>query len=275
MAESTPQTARGRNWLMRQFSNPVFGIVASLASVLGLILTIYFYIQSTKKRDLVYFVNPAQAVVVKTGEASNLHVFYGSGELKSDVTAAQVAIWNQGNDSIRPENILEQAVIRTDPSVPILEASVRKRSRNVVDVSLDQSRLGEGSLGVKWNILEQNDGAVIQIVYAGPPTTGIRATGVIEGQKQIRELKDPQSARAFFAGGTPKWLPLWLVGSVAIGVGSFFLVYAVTNLRRTWGSGSRALSLLRVSEAAIAVCMIGLGVLQLIFLAPPNPPFGF
>ena len=137
MALNNSDIADNRTWLMRLFSNPAVGMIASAASVLGVVLTIYFYVQSTKKRDLVYFVNPAQAVVVKMGEASNLHVLYGDRELKSDVTATQIALWNQGNDSIRPENVLEQVTIRTNPSVPILEASVRKKSRSVVDLTLD------------------------------------------------------------------------------------------------------------------------------------------
>lgn len=167
---------------------------AWLAGVLGTILSIYFYIQSEKKRDLAYYVNPAQAVVVKTGESSNLHVFFGnhepSHELTSDVTAAQIAVWNEGNESIRPDNVLRQVSIRTNPSVPILEASIRKKSRDVVNVTLDQSHLNDGVVGVQWNILEQDDEVIIQIVYAGPPTNQIQASGVIEGQGDIRQLRD-------------------------------------------------------------------------------------
>jgi hypothetical protein len=114
MVENAPDPIDATSFLSRLFSNPIFGIAASLASVLGLILSIYFYVQSTRKRDLVYLVNPVQAVVVKTGEATNLHVLYGDRELKSDVTAAQIALWNQGNESIRPENILEQV----EPNCP-------------------------------------------------------------------------------------------------------------------------------------------------------------
>ena len=117
--------------------------IAWIATVLGFGLPIYFYIQSDKKRDLASYVNPAQAVVVKTGESSNLHVFFGnhepSHELTSDVTAAQIAIWNEGNESIRPDNVLKQVVIRTNPSVPILEASIRKKSRDVVDLLPENS----------------------------------------------------------------------------------------------------------------------------------------
>jgi hypothetical protein len=116
MTQDKDVAAPSNNWLDRLLRNPVVSAIGLVATVLGLILAIYFYAQSTKRRDLVSYINPAQAVVVKTGESSNLHVFYGSHEVTSDVTAAQIAVWNQGNESIRPDNVLERVVIRTYPS---------------------------------------------------------------------------------------------------------------------------------------------------------------
>jgi hypothetical protein len=79
------------SWLIRVYRNPAVGVTASIATILSLFLGIYFYVQSTKNRDLVFFVNPAKAIVVKRGEASQIHVFYGGNELQTDVTAAQIA----------------------------------------------------------------------------------------------------------------------------------------------------------------------------------------
>jgi hypothetical protein len=82
MTQPEDVAAPRSNWLDRLLANPVVSAIGWAATVLGLILTIYFYVQSTKKRNLVYFVNPVQAVLVKTGESLNLNVFYGNHELK-------------------------------------------------------------------------------------------------------------------------------------------------------------------------------------------------
>ncbi|HEY7401938.1 MAG TPA: hypothetical protein VIB39_00320 [Candidatus Angelobacter sp.] len=67
---------------------------------------------------------------------------------------------------------------------------MRKKSRDVVDISLDQKHQEEGVVGFSWNILEQGDGGVIQVVYAGSPAaTKIIVNGVIEGEHQIRQLQ--------------------------------------------------------------------------------------
>jgi len=263
---------------MSLFSNPIVGMIGWSATILSLFLGIYFYIQSTKKRDLVYYVNPAQAVVVKTGETSNLHVSYGDRELKSDVTAAQIAIWNRGNESIRPESVLEPVTIRTSPSVPILEASIRKKSRGVVDITLDQSRLSEGVVGMKWNILEQRDGAVIQIVYAGPPSINIEVSGVFEGQDQIRNLKYLEENVT-----KPPW-PFAFMGS-NIRLGQIFLVFGVLLfgivysrlLQILWNKLGLQLTHLEYVGVLIApFVLIVLGCLYIYTnMLHINPPFGF
>ena len=265
--------------VMRLFSNPIVSMIGWAATVLSLFLGIYFYIQSIKKRDLVYFVNPAQAVVVKTGEASNLHVSYGDRELKSDVTAAQVAIWNRGNESVRPENILEPVTIHTSPSVQILEARIRKKSRDVVDDSLDQTRLSEGIVGVKWKIFEQGDGVVIQLVYAGSPSTQIKVSGVIEGQSEIRELKEPGSEKNKEGIKKPD---VEMRNEIGFFIIAFGLFATITFICFIWVIPKRPslrlpliIRVIALTGLASAIVLIAIGVLLRFFFTSPNPPFGF
>jgi hypothetical protein len=277
MVQNAPEVADNSNWLTRFFRHPIVGMIASVATVLSLCLTIYFYFESTKRRDLVYFVNPVQAVVVKTGEASNLHFFYADQELKSDVTAAQIALWNQGNESIRPESVLQPVMIRTNPSVPILEATIRKKSREVVDISLDQSRLREGVVGMKWNILEHDDGAVIQLVYAGPPSTQIDALGVIEGQAGIRELKD--RGEKFFSlsltGHSRNPHKVLGFGLIALGILMLTAIFATKRRFFLHRNLSRRMGLIDTAFALTPFFYIALGICSILFLSHPDPPFGF
>jgi len=271
MDENTPEVAKNGNRLMRFFGHPLVGMISCAAPVVSLFLSVYFYLQNNKKPDLVYYVNPAQAVVVKTGEASSLQVLFGGQELKSDVTAAQVAVWNRGNDSVRPERVLEQIVIRTDPPTPILEASVRKKSRDVVNLSLDQSKLNLGEVGVKWNILEQGDGAIIQLVFAGPPTTLIKATGVIEGQRQIHELSGP--TRKTDPSGEPNIkISHKQFGIIIIMLGILGPLSMSPSTRKLKGRPGAAF---RISSITIAIMYTGLGLFMIFFWPSPGPPFGF
>jgi hypothetical protein len=256
--------------LLARFLKNRWNAFSLAVGVLGLILGFYSYVHGNKKRDLVYYVNPAQAVVVKTGESSKLHVFYGNHELTSDVTAAQIAVWNQGNESIRPDNVLRQVMIRTNPSVPILEASIRKKSRDVVNVTLDQSHLNDGVVGVQWNILEQNDEAIIQIVYAGPPTNQIQAAGVIEGQGDILQLRDPDKIWTSDAKPTPtnpKAVGIFAI-AVALAMASFFIYSNKKVPISTLPS-----KLFFVIMYGLLISLFALGIA--FFFLPSGPPIGF
>lgn len=144
---------------------------------------------STKSPDLVYYVDPARATVVRVNQSSRLHVEIDGKVVKKDITAAQIVVWNDGKEPIRKEKLLSPFFIKTGPLNPIIEANVQKETREVVGLRLDKSRVSEGLLGVNWTILEQNDGAIIQLIYYGDDQTYITASATVEGQGDIRELK--------------------------------------------------------------------------------------
>jgi hypothetical protein len=62
--------------------------------------------------------------VVTGAGASGLEVHFKGKAITSDVSAVQLAIWNKGDQSIRPGNVLEPVIVRLDPPCPTLAASV-------------------------------------------------------------------------------------------------------------------------------------------------------
>jgi hypothetical protein len=154
-----------RHPLIEFFSRPVVGIAGSIASIIGIALSVYFFVASRETPELTYFVHPAKAAVVRTGQTSRLSVQFDGQILTSDITAAQVAFWNAGRRPIRGGAILSPLVIRTGNREQILEVRLQKTSRDVVGMSVNSSRLASGEVEIRWSILEQNDGGVLQIVY--------------------------------------------------------------------------------------------------------------
>jgi len=106
-------------------------------------------------------------------------------EIKSDVIAEQLVIWNSGTESIRPEHVLDPITMSTRPSAPILEVTIPKRTRTLTGFTVDDSERSSGRVGLKWKILEKNDGAMVQVIHTGPPTTELVVSGLVEGQRAI------------------------------------------------------------------------------------------
>jgi len=170
-------------WLDR---NPIVGLAGFLIGVFSLAVSVYFGVVTLRSRELSYWVNPTKTSVVKSGQSSDLHVLYKGQNVSTDVTALQVAVWNNGRESIRAENILTPITLITSPRVPILEAQVKQVNRIVSQIGVDTGRIANGSVNLTWRILEHNDGALLQLIVAGPSSVTVQAEGVIEGQEKIK-----------------------------------------------------------------------------------------
>jgi len=257
--------------LLRFFSRPAVGIIGSVASVIGIALSVYFFMASRQKPELTYFVHPAKAAVVRTGQSSRLAVQFDGRDVTSDVLAAQIAFWNAGSKSIRVTDVLSPLVIRTGNGGRILEAKLRKTSRDVVQITLNPSRLAIGEVEIGWNILEQNDGGVLQIVYVGDETVDIQAHAVLEGQpelklqygEKLRDLGEEYTRRRGLVFG----LGFHLL-TIAMGILTFVMFFPKRGMLQKFGP-------LKWVVLLMGPAMICLGIWGLMTRPPAGPPFGF
>jgi len=257
------------------FGKPAVGIVGVIVSIIGVALSVYFFLAARERPELTYFVHPAKAAVVRTGQTSRLSVQFDGKELTTDVTAAQIAFWNAGTKPIHANAVLSPLVIRTGSRAKILTVRLRKTSRDVAGITLDTSRLDAGQVEIGWRILEQNDGGALQIVYAGDEIVAIEANAVLEGQPSLVEFKyagKPLSPGGEYTGRRPWWAVLlpWIV----IGMGATVILISVLrfHLRGTLGRRIRPYDWVMLIQGVV---VIAIGVWGLIIASPPWPPFGF
>jgi len=263
-------TEPSRRSLLAFFSaHPAVGLAGSAASIIGIPLAIVLFSLNLRGPDLVFTVSPARTIVVKQGTASRLGVTYDNQPIVHDVTAVQVAIWNRGREPIRRASVLRPVVIRTEPRVGILEATIRRTSREVAHLAIDAAKAKDGELRIGWDILERGDGGAVQIVYLGGVDVGIRVDGVVEGQPQPRNV------------GSRERVATWRRWSLA-GMGGFWLMLAVLfvrglpeMLRDTRTRGKRGWQAL-LGVALLIVLALGPAAFFLFEASqPPAPPFGF
>ena len=216
------------------FSNPLVGVFGSIASIAGIFLAIYFYNAGREVPELTYFINPVKAVMVRAGKASRLSTIFDNKVITSDITVAQVALWNQGKKAIKSVNILKPVVIHTDNNLPILEATIRKKSRDVVKVDLNQDEISQGKVIVSWNIFEQDDGAVIQLIYAGDPGVKLKIDGVIEGQAHIRQLEYSGKIRSAEEQYIDEKNEIYYLGIICLLFGAIIIILLVIIKKRLY-----------------------------------------
>ena len=266
---------RNPSKLRRFFSNPIVGVTGSIASIVGVILAILFFVKGSKERDLQCFVHPVKSVVVRGGEASKLSVTGPKGEINGDVTAIQIAIWNAGQEPIRSEHMLKKLTVQTDQKVSILEARIRKQSRDVVGLELDTSAIDQGRIGIDWKILENADGGVVQLIIAGGTDVNLSVSGTVEGQKEIGLVEFSGKIRA----PTDQYVSTVnqgrVLGWVYLGIS---LLTAILVLFLHWVriryQTKRELGWMDWATLIYSLVLIGIAIYRL-SSGDPGPPFGF
>jgi hypothetical protein len=166
--------------------------IGPLIGLTGISLALYFHFESMQERAPTYYVSPERIRIVDRGTApTDLQVLYrGKPVNTTSVVAIIVYIWNDGRLPIRSNDILEPLTITLPAKSEILEVRILKESRNVVKFTKGPVVEGaKNSLPIAFDILEQFDGAAIQLTYAGELSSPVSLTGTIVG------------------AGTPKLLP--------------------------------------------------------------------
>lgn len=272
------EVKKKRTWLNKIGGHPAIVLATLILAVIAIIVTIVLFFVSQTERELVYAVNPVKTRVVTMGQATGLEVTHNRVELGDvDVTAAQVAIWNSGDESIRKENILKEVVIYTNPSVRILEASISNSSRELDILKfyiIESPELLEiGEVPVSWDILEKDDGASVQLIYLGPPEVEILVDGLIEGSgfvKRVgRDVKIKSPIEQVKSEEKGRWVLL---------PPTFFLLIAFIYMSREFVKDWRKNRKFAIFELIISILFLGMILVSLWYIigkGPFGPPFGF
>lgn len=179
-------------------------LTAILIGIAGLMAAYYFYRQSVLERTPTFLVDPVRATIIDSSgpRLSDLSVLYhGKPVGDRSVTAVRVYFWNSGRMPIRRSDVLRpvECVLPTDSE--ILDFRVLKSSRDITGIALSAAAGNPGNrLEVGFDIPEKDDGAALQIIYAGPQDAAIHFEGVIVGAAQptLKAVRAPRSSEQAF-----------------------------------------------------------------------------
>ena len=171
----------------------------AILTIVGFILSIYFYKANIAKPELTYYISSTRTAIVQSGKLDNLTLSYFGNNITTDLSSAEIQIWNAGKQPITKEDIRKPVALRTQHGEPIYKTTITT-TRDVVTLDLiNNANHPAGVIPLNWNILEQNDGIKLQIIYGGGVDVPITVDGVIKGQQQgITQSPGPSSKRQTF-----------------------------------------------------------------------------
>jgi hypothetical protein len=205
-----PQLPEDPPHLLRTLTNhPAFQLASFIIGVTGITLAVFFYFHSKHERQPWYYVQPTRTSIVDRGLAvgEKIKILYNGEPLDAtNVSALQIQFWNAGLEPIRSTDVLLPIKLLLPEYTQILDLTVVKQSRP--EIVKFKARADKDSSGRQTNsgtfdftILEKNDSATVQVVYAGPPNASVQLSGAIIGAA-IHRLSVPLEAEGRRSGGT-------------------------------------------------------------------------
>lgn len=179
------------------FNHPAIRIVERLAALAAIPLAVLLYLAGVHKPQLSYYLHSTRGSIVSAGSDPLLQVSYAGQQVRENLTAVQFAIWNAGNAPIRSGDILQAPMLTIEPPARLLNAKVMELTRSLTGFRIDDSKKTEGQLSFGWTILEEGDGAKVQLLFEGAPEAKLKVSGEIVGQPGgVQEFKVKEKAPA-------------------------------------------------------------------------------
>lgn len=172
-------------------SSPYFSLITF---VIGVLLTIFFHHKSKRTKSLKYVLKTNNLFKDHSSKLSGLEVKYKEEAVK-DLSITKLMFWNAGKETINGQDIteLDPLSIKVDNGIKILEALLIKDNNQASKIEL--INYSENKYSVKFDYLDQLDGAVVNIIHTGLSSKGIGFGGKIKGIRKISKSSIPQSPK--------------------------------------------------------------------------------
>lgn len=159
------------------------------AGVLGVVLSIYFYVRSLRFKEPYWNFKNVNLIRNSISQIKDLDVLY-QGQRIPSISIGKVVFWNRGEETMNGTDIAMADPLRIIGvgDTKILDASVliTNQSANQLRVDIDPSKK---FATINFDYLDKNHGGIIQVVHTGTTVRDIKVTGTIKGVSKLKNKR--------------------------------------------------------------------------------------
>jgi hypothetical protein len=159
-----------------------------ILGIIGLVASYYFYRKSIRIKEPVYSIKSNNLISGSASTLENLSVIY-KDEKVNNLTVSKVLFYNRGGETITGKDIVNRNFLKiSSKSCDVLDSSVIEvnNSSNNFSVYYDKpSKI----VAIDFDYLDQNQGAVIQVIHTGLSSEDITVQGDVMGVQNIVNLR--------------------------------------------------------------------------------------
>lgn len=204
--------------------------ISFLLAIIGIIVGIWEYLASIEKPELSYYSHPLRTKILRASNLGALKVEYNGNEIKGDITATQIMIWNGGKAPISRNDILENVAILYPEKINILEAKVVEAIRGVSGFRVIGKIENKNAIVLDWRILETNDGAIVQVIFEGDPNAVFSVAGSVIGQDS--PVNKSQIKRESMSISRTKMMTVLIVSAILFTILFPAVYFLIKNIRK-------------------------------------------
>jgi len=169
----------------------ILAILILILGILAFISSYLLFLAGKKYREPTWSAKSSSVIYNKKKIIEGLEMTY-NGDMIDNITASQVLFWNNGNEIIRFQDISSSDPVRikVDKTVKILNVKVLPSNLPPESFTVELNE-DENVVLIKFDALERGQGAVMQILHTGLPSTEVRLLGSIRGVPSIYYIKNP------------------------------------------------------------------------------------
>lgn len=169
--------------------------------IIGILLSLYLYQKGLEKKEPRGFYRTYREIEkLSPVKDSNIQILYKSKDVDR-VFTTYLWLWNKGRKAINQSDVPPQSSITIklvdkehDPH--ILDYRILKTSRNEINFGIPT--VDDNKFIIKFDFLDYNDGAVIEIQHTGSYETEVQTEGIILGVPNGIAVTSKQSSSSFF-----------------------------------------------------------------------------
>lgn len=199
--------------------------------LLGLLFSVifgyYFYRKSIRIKEPVYSIKSNNLISGSVSTLENLNISYKDYKVEN-LTVSKILLYNRGAETITDQDIdTSDRLMIASETCDILDASILQVNKpsNNFRITLDKPTQ---HVYIDFKYLDQNQGAIIQVIHTGLSSDNLYIYGDIMGVEKLSKV-DPKLLIVNIPAGTTEKRIAWIFGLITITF-LYFVIFAGDEL---------------------------------------------
>jgi len=196
-----------------------WNLISTALAVLGIALAIFFHLSNQKEREPTFLSTKGLLIYAshENIQSSNYKMtqFTDAGEkpLTGNVYVQELAFWNKGREPIEHSDILQELEFIFPKDYEVIDAFVSESTR--VKIVNPEVIFSGNSVNFSFDILENNEGFKVQVVFSGEKYVKPKLIGVIKGVESFDSKEELTNENILYGLAI---VLLYAVGMLVVGL---------------------------------------------------------